>query len=231
MDFNNRKEIIFICYEDILKSSYTFLLKKIRDELLPYYKAFIHTSNIENVSDKHLTSLAMQRTTNNLIDYLAIAKFDTKDAWEELRNRYKNMYKESPNSKIHGQIDFLSVQKFVQNIYIYTEKYDKRVEECIAYDFKDISKIHYVSGAFQLVLDNIPQPTTFMLNDIKMINTIKSKNKLEFTEILLPVTGINMEINHLGKLAPKLDLDILCKENNCKIGMFMPFDVLMEGEK
>jgi hypothetical protein len=225
-EFDARPEIIFITYEDVIKSPYPYLLNKINTDLSDYYKDFIDLDKIKGLDMFNLTRLCVQRTEKNILRYLAKTEFDYDGALGDLKNHYFTIYKDSPLLSIGESLNMVIPQKFTKNVYIYTEKYDVRIHLDIMENFKDMDKVKYVSGSFAKALEKLEGITTFILNDLDYVIDILNAGKEEYTNIMIASYGYNYIYNEDDDvLELRLDLDQLLKGKICKYATFMPVNL------
>lgn len=210
--FDMRKDVLFFDYDGVVKEPNYFLLKKIRDELLPFYEGFLATDLIKDFTDDDIKLVVNSIGEDmNLLDKLKIKDFDTKGSYDELFNRYEPMYNLSEMTILGAAIDKLCLASHVNTIYFYSKKEDARITDDISFTFFNKSKLHYVCGDLSTVLEKIEQPTTYFLKDYRTIDIIRQSGKLEYTEIVLMYNGINLDLKNQS-LNSNIDIDKLTKE-------------------
>lgn len=226
MHYMDREEVLFITIEDNLISTTTHLLRHIRDKYLKAYESFININMIKDKTDFELSELAIQRTTENIIQYLAIREFDWDGAYRDLVEDDTFIFHQAPNLIFMNKFDLLSSQEFVKTIYLYSEEYDERCLDFIKTKFLNCAKIHYVTGPIRDVLTGIKEkPTMYLLNNVDHVHELIGQEMIEYTEILLPSTGINLDYSRStdqGLPYPKIDVEAITKSFNCKIGYYNP---------
>lgn len=225
MYFTKRDEILFIEYNEVIKSPSLFMLKLIRDQLKDIYKDFIWVDFLENKSDEELEIYLLQRKNKNIFLDLAKRSFNYEKTYDDLYNKYDDMFLKMPLMKIGNTIDFLVAQKFNKKIYFYSEKYDPRIELDIKYSFKDLSKIEYVYGDLGEVLEEIEQPTTYMLHDIWTLPRLVMLQKTELTDIVCARYPYNLKYNEeLDEVEPIVLIEKYMEESVFKFGLFAPIN-------
>lgn len=223
-DYIMRSEVILISYEDMLKCPSFFVLKTIRDELSDVYSSFIHVDVIKNMNDKDLMELCLYRKERNPLKYLAKRVFNYDQAFKDIMNKYPQSYSQSPRLRLCDYVDYLAVQKFTESILIHSEEFDEKILVDISDMFSHGEKIKLVCGSIDDVLADY-NITGFFINDHRYIDNIKQSNKIQYSEILVPVYGYNMKLNEQGTPVLRTDINEYSKDNDFKIGMFNPFDV------
>ena len=221
-EFTTKPEIIFICYDEIIKNPYPFLLNQIRTKYKSVYKDFINMSLFENYDDMNLMRLVVQRTRKNILDYLSIIKFDYNGALDDLKDKFDDMYSQSPLLKMGESVNMMMTQKFTKQIYVYTEKYDPRVHLDLQMMYKNMSLVSYVTGDFKNVINTLEGVTTWILDDIFKVSQLVCFKKVEYTNILVANYGYNFSINKDKQTVLNVNVDDWSKEHIFKFGTFMP---------
>lgn len=222
-EFEGKPEIIFITYDEVIKSPYPFLLNEINTSLQGVYDTFLDLSEVKGRDMGNLLRLCTQRTDRNLFEYLAKREFDYATALKELKDRYFEVYDKSPLLTMGTSLQMLLTQKFTEKVYIYTEEYDIRVHLDIQNTYKDMKRVNYVTGDFGKVLDKLEGITSYILNDLDYIIDILNKDKAEYTNILLASYGYNYVLDEDNdSLDLRIDVEHLIKDRICKFGTFIP---------
>ena len=81
-----------------------------------------------------------------------------------------------------------------------------------------------MAGSFADILNNIEQPTSYMLSDVDKVKTILKLNKQEYSEIMIAQYGYNYEIND-GIIQIRGNYDELMPEKHFKIASFTPLNM------
>lgn len=223
-EFTKSPEIIFISYEEVIKSPYPFIIKQIQEKYKDYYKDYINFDLIDNLDLDNINRLCVQRQEKNILKYLSKKEFDFITALNDIYKKFDDMFIKSDFLSIGKNIHFLLSQKFTQRIYMYTPIYDKRIHLDIQMNFKDMDKIKYVTGDFFEVVKSLDGITSYILNDIMDVSTLLSTNKISYTNILLANYGYNYTLNENGKLILRLNIDEIMKEKIFKFVTFTPID-------
>lgn len=222
-DYLIRKDVIMISYEDMIKCPSFFVLKTIRDELYDAYEQFIHIDIIKKMSDKELMELCLFRTEKNPLTYLAKRVFNYDKALKDIMNKYPNSYNASPKLRLCDYIEYMAAQKFVDSILIHVEEFDEKILVDVSEIFNQGEKIKLVCGSIDDVLNDY-NITGFFINNHEYIENIKKHEKLQYSEILVPIYGYNMKMNDEGVPVLRTDINEYAKENDFKIGLFNPFN-------
>lgn len=222
---NSDNEVIFITYDGVIKSPVPFILKMLQtSDYEEGYSDMINYNRFKGLDDGQLLGLATRRITKNILEYLATQEFDYEASYQDLILRFPNIYEESKLLSMGNSIHITTQQSFLKHIYIYTEYYDKRVQDDISNTYNDLHNITYVSGDFKDVISKVPERiTSYVLNDIEYINILLDMNKLSYTNVLLAKYGYNYKADkddHTKVILKIDDIDNVCKENIFKLAMF-----------
>jgi hypothetical protein len=221
--FEGRPEIIFMCYEDVIKSPYPFLLNEINTKLSQYYESFLDLDKIKGKDLFNLSRLCVQRSKPNILEYLAKTEFDYVKALKDLKDRYFKVYADSELLAMGKNMDILLAQKFTKKIYLYTEIYDIRIHLDIQETFKDMQRVTYVTGSFKNVINKIEGITSYILNDLDYAYQIIKEGKEEYTDIMVANYGYNYFVDDDSQeLELRLNMQSLIKDSICKFGTFTP---------
>lgn len=225
--FASQQEVIFITYDDVIKSSKLYILKTLLNDIeyKKCYKDFINYSKIENKDDQQLNAIISASTKSNILEFLATKEFDYNVTYDDLVSRFDDIYEKSDLLEIGKSIYVLLQQKFTKKIFIYTKDYDKRLHKNIT-DLFDMESIVYINGEFEDVINDIFSTdtiTSYILNDINLLQKLIDMDKVKFTSVLIANYGYNYTLN--DDLIPilKIDnIDNISKEKVFKLGVFQP---------
>jgi len=221
--FDGRPEVIFITYEDVIKTPYPFLLYQIIHKYRHIYDEFLHLDTIEKMDMKNLYRFCLQRTNRNVLVDLAKREFDVDEALSDLKKKFFNIYENCELLAIGNSLPLILSQKFTKKIYVHTEEYDIRVHMDLQKTYHNMTKVNYVTGNLVDVLDALPEPvTTFILNDITDVGTIIFKQKEEYTNILVASYGYNYTLNEEGKMILRVNIEDFTKDRIFKFATFIP---------
>ena len=218
-------EVVFVTYDGVVKDYRPFLLKQIASnpKMLEVYKNYIDTALITTLTDKQLNFLPVISTSRNILEYISIKKFNYDKSLNDLYQMFPNIYSDSELLPLGNSINILRRQKFTSKIFIYTEEYDKRIHFDIQDNFSDMSTIEYISGPFEDVINSITETiTTYILNDIKLVDKLIELNRIKETQVLISDTGYNYKDNN-GELIVNIDnLEEKMYNHIFKLAMFKP---------
>lgn len=227
--FEGRDEVIFITYDEIIKSPYPFILDKINTNYKDIYKDFIKTEMFDGLDIKQLLGFCSKRTDKDLFKYLAKMDFDYKGAMDDLKYRYIDMYENSELLKIGESIFMMLTQTFTKKIYIYTEEYDVRVHLDIQKTYDDMNKVNYISGDFSEAIKKVEGVTNYIISDLDYLIDILDAGKADYTTILLASYGYNYIFNEdKGDIELRINPDDFIKDTICKFSTFIPHDYDIE---
>ena len=225
--FASQKEVLFVMYDDIIKTSKFLILKQLlTPEYRQNYQYSIDYSKIDNLTDNELMGVIFSSTEQNILKYLAIEEFEYDLTYMDLYLNYKDIITKSIPLSFSNSIHILLRQKFLDKIYIYTRYYDENIANDI-YSTFGTKNIIYVYGELNEVLDNLITKvrfTSFVLNDVLIINTLIEKGIVPYTNILVTNTAWQYKINKDNIPILKIDdIDKLSQELVFKLAMFDPY--------
>jgi hypothetical protein len=222
-EYETRPEVVFITYEDVIKTPYPFLLNKIDTRLREFYEPFIDVDKFKGLDMNNLLRLCTQRNDRNVFRWLAKKDFDIDGSLKELKDRYFELYKDSELLKIGESVKLMLTQKFTKKIYIYSEVYDIRIHLDIQESFQDMKRVNYITGDFEKVLDKVEGVTSFIVSDFDYVYDIIQKEKADYTNILLGNYGYNFIFNEdTNAMEFRLDHKKLIGDRVCKFSTFIP---------
>ncbi|WP_304576699.1 hypothetical protein [Romboutsia ilealis] len=223
-EFATRDEIIFIEYDDIIKSTNTALLKLLKNDYKDDIKDFIHFEKVEQLEDNKIDLFSTARIEKNILKALSKINFDYDYVFKTLVDSKIDLYAQMQPLMFADAIHALLPQKFTKEIYIYSEEYDSRIECDIAILFKGSSKINYITGDFSAVIDSIPNITLYVLSDIDKLGKIIQLNRQEYCEFMIAEYGYNYyEDNGIVRL--KGNYEEIQEDKIFKIGTFSPISI------
>lgn len=222
----NESEIIFICYEDIIKTFKPFILQKL---LLPEYrenyKEFIRYSMFENLSSDQLYMLCAACPLSNILQFVAKKEFDYESTYMELVRRFDDIVENSKPLTVASNLVILLKQNFVKKIYIYSKYYDERIKNDIAKTYDNIDKMEYICGDFKSCVKDVPNITSLFINDLNYIYDLIEIDKISYKSILVPDLGYNYIANENDEPIFKItNLEKLSKEKIFKLAWFKQFN-------
>lgn len=223
-EFTNRKEVIFIEYIGIIKNPFPFVLKKICEEWKMTLGNYVDLSKIINKDISQLLYLSIKSTEKNVLKYIAKRPFDSDSIFNQVYNKYDNLYAESEMLSIGMSLQILLRQNFIKKVYIYTADYDKRIHLDLADNYpKD--KISYITGEDKLrVIKEIKDEiTSYITTDISLVDKLISIDKISYSSVLVASYGYNLRLGKAGSLELKID-DVEDKVNKYtfKLASFVP---------
>ena len=226
-EFTTQDEIIFITYEDIIKSINPFIISQILQKYKLYYNEFLNLASVENLNKKQLDLFCIRRKDKNIFHTLAKKDFDCNTAMKELAHKFDDTYLNSELLIIGKTLGFIIPQKFTKKIYIYSKEYDKRIHLDIQMNFKDMNKVNYITGNLIDVINSIEGVTTYIFADIIDVTALLATNKIAYTNILVANYGYNYVLIN-DKLTLRINLEEHMKERIFKFVTFMPLSITSE---
>lgn len=219
-----KPEVIFVTYDEVIKSPYPVLLHQILYRFRSVYEKFLNFDDIDGMDVKALMLYCTKRTHKNVFRDLMITEFDIDKSLKEATDRFFDVYSKSDLLSIGDSLRRVAAQRFTKKIYIYTPVYDLRVHIDIQETYGDMDKINYVNGDFTEVIKNLPEITSYFLNDAEYVNALIEMKKLKHTTVLLAEYGFNY-IKEGDELFYKFDVESATEEHKFKFGSFAPFIV------
>lgn len=226
--FASQKEVLFVMYEDIIKTTKFLILRKLLTE--PYktnYSDFIDIGKIDGLSDNDLMRTIFSANDKNILRALSTQSFDFDNTYLDLYLNYDDIIAESKPLAFVNSIHILLQQTFLEKIYIYTPYYDENIYKDI-YGIFGTDMIVYVYGELDDVLEQLSKRTritTYVLNDIMLLEDLIKKGVVAYTNILVSNTGYQYKINEDGIPVLRVEnTEALSKQHIFKLAMFAPYD-------
>lgn len=225
-------EIIFITYNNIIKCPSLFILNKLLKDKSYYdaWKDYINYSKIENKSDEELMEMIYYSTKQNILEYLAIKEFDYDGSLKTFIETYDDMFDSLDELPINISMNMMFKRNFLKKLYIYTEEYSKNIGKDIFNIYGNNSNVIYCYGDFKNTIMKIHETddiTTYMLNDVLMINDLIEIDKISNRIVMVVDSGWNLVKNE-NRLFPTLkiqNIDKLCVEKVFNLQTFRPFNL------
>jgi len=224
-------EYFFISYDNVIRHPSAYLLHKIVNN--SDYKEFDNFIKTEELVDKTINEIAALSNiwaTKNPLEYYAKQKFDYNMTYAELFLTDDNVYNNSPLLKFGETLPLILNQQFTKKVFIYSREYDPRIDADIRKQFNANRKISYVNGEFIDVVKSVENITTFIIDDISMVQELLDNDIISYKTILLANYGYNYKLsdiiideNYGRELTLKIDnIDKLSTEKVFKLKMFLP---------
>ena len=219
--FTLREEIILMEYKDTIKCPSAGILQLIKKDYIEDMKDLIDINKLQRMDFKNIQRYCIERPCKNILDYIKTVDFNTDEIYNALYNNCKNLYKDLPLMVMGEAVYLLASQKFTKKLYIFSEEYDKKIEEDIENVYGDQKKVYYVAGAFGDILNQIEQPTSYMLSNVDNVQKILDMGKQEYSEIMVAQYGYNYMVKD-GIIQIKGEYDELMPTKHFKIASFTP---------
>lgn len=224
----HKEEIIFIMYDDVIKSPYPALLNNILNQYHDFYSKFLDLDKLNGYDMNNIIRLCVQRTEFNLFQYLAKTKFNFDKSLKDFSSRFDTLYKDSSLLTIGESLHVVMSQKFTQKVYFFSHEYDPRIHKDIQLTFGENKKITYLAGDMVDAINNTPGINSFILNYYDDIEKICTTNKIKGSNVLLARYGYNFSLNEDGILDFRVDTNRLQKEYGFKFASFIPTQLTNE---
>ena len=198
MEYKSRNEFFFVVYDDIIKAPVINILKDITVKYREYYKGFIDMTAFKSMNThEEFIDFIINRPDKNVIKSLRSREFDYDKAWEDIYARNPLLIHNSLLLPFGSSILILLKQSFVKSIYIWSEKYDKRIHFDIQENF-GLDTVGYVTGDLKDVLNNLPAITCYVLDDVMKVNTLIDLGKIELSTVCVADYGYNYTSSEEG---------------------------------
>lgn len=231
-EFAGKSEIIFICYDDVIKSPYPYILNKINEKYHPFYKDFLELDIIKDMDIADLEMFCNTRENKNVFYDLAKIEFDADGSLADLAKNFEDMYFELPLLEMGTSLDTIKSQKFTEKIYVYTKEYDLRIHLDIQKTFRDMKMVNYVSGDFDDVIASLEGVTSYILDDISYVPSIFFHGKGDFVNIMVANYGYNYYVDDEDEVVKlKIDVDQYATDNTFKFATFSPMEMVEDHFK
>lgn len=235
--FTAKEDVVFIEYDEIIRSPHPFLLQQIIKHYQDNYRDFIWLEEFIHMDYNNLVRFCIQRQDINVFKSIAKIEFDYDTAWKDLKNTFVDLYMNAPLLPMGDAVVQMMAQKSFKKIFIHTEEYDRRIHHDIQETFQDLSRVTYVTGPFKEVIGNMDHIDGFILRDLRHVDDIFEKNKGEFTNIVVGKFGFNYKLDEAsGDPVMDIDLPKYKNDHNFKLGTFIPqvlddsyFTTIVEG--
>lgn len=217
----SNNEVLFICYEDIIKTNKPFLLQKLQEpEFKEKYSDMIDYSKIEGKTPDQLMALSLSFYYKNIFQNLAKTEFDYDAAEFTLSSQFDDLFSKSNPLAMGNNLKMLLSCSFLKKIYVYIERPDKRILTDLINEYDD-DRISVIVGDFSKGVSKIPEKIDlFMLNDVNMINKLESIGLLKNACILIARLGYNSTFDQENNIVKLNYDDEKSKVYNCKVGIF-----------
>ena len=217
----NKNEVLFICYEDVIKSFKPFLFQKLQEpEFRDQYSELIDYSKIDNKRPDEIMALSISFYYKNIFRNLAKTEFDYDAVESEFSSKFDNLASESDLLAMGENIKLMLSCSFLKKVYIYIEKPDERILTDLVNTYDD-ERIQVIIGDLTKGLTKINDKITlFMLNDVKMIDKIDSAGIIQDACILIAQLGYNYTIDDEKNIITLNYDEEKSKTKNYGVGIF-----------
>lgn len=233
-------EYFFITYDNIIRNPYSYIMHQlVNNEEYSSYKDFIHTEKLENKSIAEISEIISMNPIKNPLEYYSKDEFDYNLSLAELYLSMDNVYSESPLLKFGIALGIILKQQFTKKVYIYSKEFDPRIDEDIRKQFGGSKKIVYINGDLIEVVKSIDKITTFIIDDIDMVQRLIDSDLVSYTNILLANYGYNYKLSDIiidesygREVILKIDnLHELMNTKVFKLKVFDPVKIVDSGDK
>lgn len=222
---------VFLPYNEILRDHNTFLLHLIMEtpNLRKQLEPYISFERFECQSDTRIRVLILNRTKKNLLEWLAIKKFDYETNYRKLYEKFPQMFEESPPLDMYIALTSMAKEEFVKRIVIYGERKDIRTMYDIAQTFDKNKKVQYVTGPYLDAISAVGEIDLFVDSDIDRLSAVMYMPQYYNSTFMIAQYGYNYELVK-GEKTPQLKGRIVSHAIRKKINLveFVPFSVKYE---
>ena len=222
---------VFVPYNEILRDHNTFLIHLIMDtpNLRKQFEQYISFERFECQTDLRIRVLIMNRPKKNILEWLAIKKFDYEKNYQKLYDKIPQMFEESPPLDMYVALTNMVREEFVKRIIVYGEKRDIRTMYDLSHIFNKSEKIQYVTGPYLDVVSAIGEIDLFVDNDIDRMSAVMYMPEYYGSTFMIAQYGYNYELP-AGEKTPQLKGRIVNHAIRKKINLveFIPFKLKYE---
>lgn len=224
------REVLFITYEDVIRSVKYGILKYIsQEDIKKNYEKYLDYSIFDRFTNEQLLAWLSAIPEKNIFKLLATEEFDYDSSYMDTIAEAEHVFLNSFLLDIGKSLNILLSQKFIDTVYIYYPINDNRVIEDLHTTYVlNCGKIKFVYGDIREAITNIKERiTAYFINDIDIIFDLVDIGKIENSQILLADYGYNYVLDEVdgGGELPVLkikDVDKFNEEHKCYIKAFSP---------
>lgn len=182
---------VVIYYDEIMKNVGLSVLKLIHKK---YKTQFSKLLNFDffNLPEKDLVYIYSARNKKNPLEWLAISEFDYELNYNNLLNKFNDIYIFTPPTNFAKTVDNMLDQFSIKKIIFVSENYDKRIDFDIQHTYrenKNYWKISYVTGAMVGVYNEYkPDIIFYPYLDENVLSLARANRNLIFA---IPTYGFN----------------------------------------
>lgn len=223
---------IVTSYSEVMRDPNTFILKFIlkkesaRKQLEPY----MNFSRFECQTEAHNHVAMTIRSKKNLFEWLATKKFNYEKVYNQIYDKYPQMFEDSVPLEMYRALSQAIKQEFVDKIYVYSQVHDKRIQYDLAKTFGATDKLIYANGNYLDVIDRIPKVDLFIDNDIDRIAPLFEYPRFNKSTFMIAEYGYNYVKNPLLENSVELKggLGRLAMRRKINLVEFKPIKVTKE---
>lgn len=225
--FNNQDEVFFISYDEIIRSPYPFILHKLNTTSLgASLSDYLDLDKIKPFNFNNLLAYTFQREHVNVLEDFKKTEFDVNTTLAQLKERYVELYQQSPLLSIGKSMFMFLKEEFIKKIYIYSETYDERIAYDIFRTYGASDKLQYAYGPLEEVIPQLAErPTSYFFSNIDDLFTFADKPEwYEYCQFFMADYRFNyVDTEDSVDLDLRFDLGELFGESPiCKFAAFMP---------
>lgn len=157
IDISKPKKVsILITYDGIIRDPNMFILDYVMDNY-DKYKDYLNLEPFRYIPKETRYLLMLSRKEKHLFKWLLKKNFNYEKTYDNIYHKFKDMYTKLPSLNIAKAVPKLSYVFTVDNIYLWSEKYDRRKEFEIVAEYSTNTKknVIYVTGPYQSVVNQI----------------------------------------------------------------------------
>jgi hypothetical protein len=220
-----KPDVFFISYDGIIKNYRPWLLKSISEDttIKDRYSDILNFQMIDGMSIEQLNGLILRSQSKNIFKYIGYDDtYDYDTLMNELYGKYLELYIYSELLPIGFNISNLFMKKIRGSIIVYSEIDDPRIYFDMVTNVIEPNQntdIKYFIGDPIDIIKSIDKKiTTFMINDIDVVNRIIDEKLCVNSLIMVPKYGYNykplndtmiLKIDNLLSKTEKLHFEIV----------------------
>lgn len=188
-------QAIFLEYDDIIKCPQFVLAYTIKDD--PVLQSIFDLSSIIGLDLEELFEWYENRKFRNIFMNFpmqpAYNHFNTEedhvnfcnDLLKNISEQMPDIYTTDSWLNFAGTLSLLFDSRLVHDIYIYSEEYNKFIEDDIKKNYG--ASVHYVYGNLSDVLNenNVPRDSTYVFSDMDKVTKLKENGRLYLSSVII----------------------------------------------
>lgn len=222
-----RKLTALVTYDEVLRDPNVFLLHLILDvpKIRKQFKDYFDEEKFDCQSEAKIHTMLLNRTVKNFLEWGALKEFDYERNYDKMYHQFKSMYEKSPALAMYDAFVQMIKESFLDKMFIWNPKEDRRQEYDIVKTFGKNPKVQYVTGPYLDVVDAIGEIHIFVDNDIDRLDPVIRTKKYRHANFSVARYGYNYEIGEQKLPMLKNDIASFVSRYHISLAEFLPFKV------